>query len=164
MTSNIPAINTYPRSYYAASAADSMVSRPALTDATETDVCIVGAGFTGLYTALRLTEAGKRVVILESSRVGWGASGRNGGQAILGFSCDMPPLEAQLCYEEAREIWNLMRASATEIRQRIAQQQGRIPAKQPHLRHRIIFHNCHEPLVVVLGGPPEGMHPEIERE
>ncbi len=121
MTSNIPAINTYPRSYYAASAADSMVSRPALTDATETDVCIVGAGFTGLYTALRLTEAGKRVVILESARVGWGASGRNGGQAILGFSCDMPPLEAQLCYEEAREIWNLMRASATEIRQRIAQ-------------------------------------------
>jgi len=104
MPSDIPAINTYPRSYYAASAADRMVLRPALTDATETDVCIVGAGFTGLYTALRLAEAGKRVVMLESARVGWGASGRNGGQAILGFSCDMPPLEAQLGYEDARNL------------------------------------------------------------
>ena len=111
----------YPRSYYAASAADRMVSRPALADAIDVDICIVGGGFTGLYTALRLAEAGKRVAILESARVGWGASGRNGGQAILGFSCDMPPLEAQLGYEEAGNIWNLMRDSATEIRQRIAQ-------------------------------------------
>ncbi len=113
--------HNYPPSYYAATAADRMVLRHELTDAVKTDVCIVGAGFTGLYTALRLVEAGKHVVILESERVGWGASGRNGGQAILGFSCDMPPIEAQLGYESARDIWNLMRDSATEIRQRIAQ-------------------------------------------
>jgi glycine/D-amino acid oxidase-like deaminating enzyme len=111
----------YPPSYYAATTVDRQVSRQELTDSIATDVCIVGAGFTGLYTALRLAEAGKRVVILESARIGWGASGRNGGQAILGFSCDMPPLEAQLGYDEAREIWNLMRDSATEIRQHIAQ-------------------------------------------
>jgi len=114
-------MNAYPHSYYAVSAADRMISRPALNDAIEVDVCIVGAGFTGLYTALRLAEAGKRVAILESARVGWGASGRNGGQAILGYSCDMSSFEKQLGKEEAREIWNLMRASATEIRQRIAQ-------------------------------------------
>jgi len=113
--------HNYPPSYYAASATEHMVERSRLDDSIEADVCIVGAGFTGLYTALRLAEAGKRVVILESARVGWGASGRNGGQAILGFSCDMTPLESQLGFEEALKIWNLMRESATEIRQRIAQ-------------------------------------------
>ncbi len=111
----------YPPSYYAASTVDRQVSREVLTESVETDVCIVGAGFTGLYTALRLAKAGKRVVVLESARVGWGASGRNGGQAILGFSCDMTPLETQLGYEEALNIWNLMRDSADEIRQRIKQ-------------------------------------------
>ena len=123
----------YPQSYYAASAADRMVSRPPLADAIDVDICIVGGGFTGLYTALRLAEAGKCVVILESSRVGWGASGRNGGQAILGFSCDMPPLEAQLGYGEALEIWQLMRDSATEIRQRIAQHQIDCDWRDGHL-------------------------------
>jgi gamma-glutamylputrescine oxidase len=138
MTCNIPALNSYPHSYYVASAADRMVSRPALTEAIEADVCIVGAGFTGLYTALRLAEGGKRVVVLESARVGCGASGCNGGQAILGFSCDMPPLEAQLGREGAREIWNLMLASATEIRQRIAQYDIDCDWCDGHLRTSIL--------------------------
>ena len=126
-------LNTYPRSYYAAGTLERIVSRPSLTDAIEADVCIVGAGFTGLYTALRLAETGKRVVILEASRVGWGASGRNGGQAILGFSCDMPPLEAQLGYEDAREIWNLMRESSNEIRQLIARHEIDCDWRDGHL-------------------------------
>jgi glycine/D-amino acid oxidase-like deaminating enzyme len=59
----------------------------------DADVCVVGAGFFGLYTALELVKAGKRVVILEASRVGWGASGRNGGQMIIGFPCGMQRLK-----------------------------------------------------------------------
>jgi len=112
-------LDSYPDSYYAASAAERMRERPVLDETIDADVCIVGAGFSGLYTALRLAEAGKRVVMLEAARVGWGASGRNGGQAILGFSCDMPPIEAQLGRDEAMAIWQLVRDAATEIRQRI---------------------------------------------
>jgi glycine/D-amino acid oxidase-like deaminating enzyme len=109
----------YPDSYYAASLGVAPPLRPALDGAVTADVAIVGGGFTGLYTALRLAEAGRKVVLLEGARIGWGASGRNGGQAILGFSCDMAPLEAALGHADALEIWRLVRAAADEIRQRI---------------------------------------------
>ncbi|MCX7219675.1 MAG: FAD-dependent oxidoreductase, partial [Burkholderiales bacterium] len=69
-------------SYYAASSLDLQIKRPSLQENLNVDVLIVGAGFTGLYTALRLAAAGKSVAIIEASRVGWGASGRNGGQII----------------------------------------------------------------------------------
>ncbi|WP_374357792.1 NAD(P)/FAD-dependent oxidoreductase [Chitinimonas sp.] len=126
-------LNRYPDSYYAASAADRLRERPTLQGALDADVCVVGAGFAGLYTALRLAEAGKKVVMLEAARVGWGASGRNGGQAILGFSCDMPPIEAQLGRDEAMEIWKLVRGAALEIRQRIAQHQIDCDWRDGHL-------------------------------
>lgn len=104
-------------SFYAHSCADRLTSRPALRGDHDTDVVIIGAGFSGLHTALRLALAGKRVTLLEASRVAWAASGRNGGQAILGWSCDMPPLEAALGYERARRLWDGMRWAATELRE-----------------------------------------------
>ncbi|QDQ26172.1 FAD-binding oxidoreductase [Chitinimonas arctica] len=107
-------------SYYAASCPEARQSRPALADELEVDVVIVGAGYTGLYTALNLAEAGLSVAILEASRVGWGASGRNGGQIILGFSCDMAPFEATLGLGGARRVWGLIQDAAGEIRRRIA--------------------------------------------
>jgi glycine/D-amino acid oxidase-like deaminating enzyme len=56
-----------------------------LTDDVESDVVIVGAGFTGLSAALHLAEAGLSVVVLEAKEIGWGASGRNGGQVNPAF-------------------------------------------------------------------------------
>lgn len=72
-------------SYYAATANDQTRYAP-LTGAVRADVCVVGAGFTGVSTALALAERGYSVAIVEANRVGWGASGRNGGQIINGMA------------------------------------------------------------------------------
>ena len=74
---------------------DDLTPRPPLTGAVEADVCIVGAGYTGLSAGIALAEAGKRVVILEQSSVGWGASGRNGGQIVHSYSRDLDVIEAK---------------------------------------------------------------------
>ncbi len=66
-------------SYYAHSCADRLLNRAALEGEQNTEVLIIGAGFSGLHTALRLPLARKRVTLLEASRVAWAASGRNGG-------------------------------------------------------------------------------------
>jgi gamma-glutamylputrescine oxidase len=74
-------------SYYAATA-NWQTDYPVLEGAHSVDVCIVGAGFTGVSTALTLAERGYSVALVEANRVSWGASGRNGGQLIHGFSSD----------------------------------------------------------------------------
>ena len=79
---------THANSYYAASANDKAL-RPQLTGEHRCDVCVVGAGFTGISTALSLAEKGKRVIVLEGSRIGFGASGRNGGQIVNSFNRDI---------------------------------------------------------------------------
>ncbi|AOI73892.1 NAD(P)/FAD-dependent oxidoreductase [Burkholderia ubonensis] len=103
-------------SYYAGTHPAPIPVRPALESRVDADVLVVGAGFSGLHTALRLALAGKRVVMLEASRGAWAASGRNGGQALLGWSCDMPPLEAALGRDGARALWDSMRWAAAEVR------------------------------------------------
>lgn len=122
----------FPPTTYAATATLPAL-RPALQGTAQADVCIVGAGFTGLYTALRLAQAGKKVLLLEASRVGWGASGRNGGQIILGFSCDMPPFERALGLEGARRVWALVRDAAAEIRQQVATHHIECELREGHL-------------------------------
>ena len=71
----------YVESYYAATA-NPHEPWPQLQESIQCDVCIIGGGFTGLSAALYLTEAGYDVVVLEAARVGFGASGRNGGQVV----------------------------------------------------------------------------------
>ena len=71
-------------SYYAASV-NEVTDYPVLEGAKSADVCVVGAGFTGTATALSLAERGYSVALVEANRVGWGASGRNGGQVINGM-------------------------------------------------------------------------------
>jgi len=72
-------------SYYAATRNDKTEYAPLLGD-ERADVCVIGGGFTGIATALTLAERGYQVTVLEQNRVGWGASGRNGGQMIGGMS------------------------------------------------------------------------------
>jgi len=73
------------RSYYAATV-NEITDYPVLEGRKSADVCVVGAGFTGVATALTLAERGYSVALIEANRVGWGASGRNGGQLINGIS------------------------------------------------------------------------------
>jgi gamma-glutamylputrescine oxidase len=105
-------------SYYEAS-----VNRPALLpplqEDTAADVVVVGAGFAGLSAAIELAQRGYSVVILEADRVCSGASGRNGGQAIVGYASGQEPFEHQLGREQARLAWDMSMQSLDLIDQRI---------------------------------------------
>ncbi|MCS3513805.1 NAD(P)/FAD-dependent oxidoreductase [Pseudomonas grimontii] len=72
------------RSYYLASA-NALPERPSLGADLSADVCVIGGGFTGVNTAIELAQRGLSVILLEARRIGWGASGRNGGQLIRGI-------------------------------------------------------------------------------
>lgn len=105
-------------SYYEAS-----VTRPALLPALQetidTDVLVVGAGFAGLSAAIELSQRGYSVVVLEADRVCSGASGRNGGQAIVGYASGQEPFEHQLGRAQSRLAWDLSMQSLDLIDQRI---------------------------------------------
>ena len=90
-------------SWYAATA-NPAPERPPLAGEHETDVCVVGGGFSGMATALHLAERGYRVTVLEAARIGWGASGRNGGQLINGYSRDLDVIEKRYGAGAAREL------------------------------------------------------------
>lgn len=94
------------RSYYAASA-NTTPDYPALTGEVTADVCVIGGGMAGCSTALHLAERGYRVVLLESNRIGWGASGRSGGQALTGFASGQHKLVQQVGATNARLMWDL---------------------------------------------------------
>jgi glycine/D-amino acid oxidase-like deaminating enzyme len=115
--------STHVDSYYAASSVKQQVEHPALADSTTADVCVVGAGFFGLYTAIELARAGKQVVVLEASRVGWGASGRNGGQMTVGFGYDMAKLASTLGESRTRHLFQASCEALRDIR-RIVKDNG----------------------------------------
>ncbi len=108
-------------SYYAATAARTQSLAALQGDAGICDVAIVGGGLAGLSAAIELRERGFDVVLLEARQVGWGASGRNGGQAIHGLACDQATIEAQLGREEAKRVFGMSIEALDLIRQRCAQ-------------------------------------------
>ena len=92
---------------------------PELDERLTAEVCVIGGGLAGLNTALGLAERGRRVVLLEAHRVGWGASGRNGGFVSPGFSLPMDALIAEVGRERGRELYDLTRDALALIRRRI---------------------------------------------
>jgi gamma-glutamylputrescine oxidase len=106
-------------SYYEAS-----VQRPTgfapLQGDVEADVLVVGAGFAGLSAAIELAQRGYRVVVLEAERACAGASGRNGGQAIVGVASGQGVLESQLGRSDARRIWDMSLEAIDLIDERIS--------------------------------------------
>jgi gamma-glutamylputrescine oxidase len=96
----------YPASWYADTAMD-LPSFPILKGTVKADICIVGGGYTGLSAALHLAERGYDVVLLEAHRVGFGASGRNGGQLGSGMRLEQDALERMAGPETARKLWDL---------------------------------------------------------
>ena len=105
----------YPASYYAATRAP-FAPCPELRGAVQADVCIIGAGYTGLSAALHLAEAGLKVVVLEAHRVGFGASGRNGGQVGSGQRLDQSEIERIAGRENARRYWQLAEDAKALVR------------------------------------------------
>jgi gamma-glutamylputrescine oxidase len=106
------------RSYYQATA-HPFAQQPDLEGDQACDVCVIGAGYTGLSAALELAEAGYSVIMLEAKAVGHGASGRNGGQVCTGFSPGQQRLEAQLGKDDARKCFVIAEEGKALIAARI---------------------------------------------
>ena len=108
----------YPDSFYSASA-NLAPPRPPLASQVATDVCVIGAGYTGLSTGLFLAEHGFKVVVLEAAKVGFGASGRNGGQIVNSYSRDLDTIEKQVGSRETQLIGAMAFEGGRIIRDRI---------------------------------------------
>ncbi|SEJ21654.1 gamma-glutamylputrescine oxidase [Azotobacter beijerinckii] len=117
MNETLPAASVQPDehapSYYAATAGP-LPAFPVLEGELRAEVCVVGGGFSGLNTALELAERGLSVVLLEARVLGWGASGRNGGQLIRGLGHDLEGFRPLLGADGVRTL-KLMGLEAVEI-------------------------------------------------
>ena len=101
-------------SYYAATAIG-QIDFPVLDTNQDCDVCVIGGGFTGLSSALHLAERGYKVILIEGERVGWGASGRNGGLVCTGQRHSPDTLEEMMGYDAAKLLWDIAEeAKATQ--------------------------------------------------
>ncbi|PTW62424.1 gamma-glutamylputrescine oxidase [Breoghania corrubedonensis] len=108
-----------PACYYTATINDDR-PRPVLAERLTADVCVIGGGFTGVSAALHLAEQGFSVILCEEKRIGWGASGRNGGQLHSGQRRDQHWLESHVGKAQARLFWDMAEEAKTLIKDRIA--------------------------------------------
>lgn len=107
------------QSYYLATALP-LPAQPALREDVRADVCIVGAGYTGLGAALALAQRGLSVVVLEAAQIGSGASGRNGGQVHTGHRRDQDYLEEKLGLDTAMALWRMAEDAKAYLKRLIA--------------------------------------------
>ena len=112
-------MSQYPPSWYAATA-EHFERQPALEGTVKADLVVVGGGFTGLSAALTAAEAGYSVVLLEERRIGWGASGRNGGQMIPGMRWSAIDLVEKFGVERGSRLVEIGMEATARVRNRIA--------------------------------------------
>ncbi len=112
------ALAQYVNSYYAHST-NLQLEYPRLEGDHQCDVCVVGGGFSGLSAAIHLIKQGFSVTLLEGAKVGWGASGRNGGQAIIGYNSGIGALEKKYGLDAAKDYLNLALEGCDVIREHI---------------------------------------------
>lgn len=105
-------------SYYSRTMTDK-AARPALAGHIEADVCIIGGGLAGIAVATGLIERGRKPVILEGRRIGFGASGRNGGFVLAGFAADFSEIVKKAGADNAKALFGLTREAQKLIRARI---------------------------------------------
>ena len=129
-------------SYYAASV-NHQTNYPMLRGEHTADVCIIGAGFTGISSALHLAEKGYKVHVIEANRVGWGASGRNGGQIIGGISGEQR-MARELGSQGEKIMWDLRWRGHEIIRQRVEKYQINCDLKWGYLDVAIKPRHLHD--------------------
>lgn len=93
--------------------------RPPLDGEVEAEICVVGGGLAGLSTALSLAERGKSVALVEAHRIGWGASGRNGGFLSAGFACDLSSIIEKVGLSQARLLYGLSGDAVERVKRRV---------------------------------------------
>ena len=131
----------YPKSWYAESA-EPLPLQPRAEGALSCDVCVVGGGYTGLSAALHLAERGYDVILLEAQRLGFGASGRNGGQVASGPRQDQDWLERTVGQTRARALWDIAQEAVATTRALAARH-------APEADYRAgIIHAAHRPRFV----------------
>lgn len=110
----------YPASYYFATAKE-LHQSPRLEEVIDVDVCVVGGGFSGINTAIELAQKGFSVALLEAKRIGWGASGRNGGELIRGIGHNIEQFENIIGREGVNSIEQMGFEAVDIVRQRVKQ-------------------------------------------
>ncbi len=118
LNTNATELKLTQNSYYAASA-NEKPAYPKLKTDIEADVCVVGGGFAGLSAAIELADRGYSVVVCEAKTIGWGASGRNGGQIIAGLACEQSVIERALGLDAAKQVWQMTLEALDLVRSRI---------------------------------------------
>ena len=111
---------TYPGSYYAASRNITRSPRK-LEGAVEADICVIGGGYTGLSTAIHLAEKGYKVTLVEGAQIGWGASGRNGGQVVNGLNASLDTIKRRYGEKSASFVGGMVQEGAQTIYRLISQ-------------------------------------------
>ncbi|MFM2475848.1 NAD(P)/FAD-dependent oxidoreductase [Celerinatantimonas sp. MCCC 1A17872] len=137
-------------SYYQASAHNAPECQT-LKTSISVDVCVIGAGITGLVSALTLCEKGYRVAVVEAYEIGHGASGRSGGQAIFGWAVEQNKLEKMVGSEDAHLFWQIAAEGLSKTKQRIADygidcdwQDGMVHLATKSAQDRVLQHEYHQ--------------------